>query len=90
MTDQQMQDLVKECGLVWHRGYLPLFNGDPTNRYAVLIEAAIAAEREACAALCMTFDDTHEANRGHGPEMCAEAIRARSNEQRLPAPKASE
>ena len=37
--------------------------------------AATMAERERCAVLCMTFDDTHEANRGHGPEMCAEAIR---------------
>lgn len=40
---------------------------------------AVALEREACAALCMTFDDTHEANRGHGPTMCADAIRLRSN-----------
>jgi len=41
MTDEQMRDLVKECGLDWHRGYMPLFDGDPTNRYAVLIEAVI-------------------------------------------------
>ena len=46
MTDEQMQDLVTECGLDWHRGYMPLFDGDPTNRYAVLIEATVAAERE--------------------------------------------
>ena len=79
MTDEQMRDLVKECGLDWQRGYVALFDGDDTNRYAVLICAAMAAEREACALLCMTFDDTHEANRGHGPEICADAIRARSN-----------
>lgn len=39
LTDEQMRDLVKECGLDWQRGYMPLFDGDPTNRYAVLIEA---------------------------------------------------
>jgi hypothetical protein len=52
MTDEQMRDVVKDCGLDWHRGYMPLFAGDPTNRYAVLIEAVEAAERERCAALC--------------------------------------
>jgi len=52
MTDEQMRDLVKECGLDWQRGYMPLFDGDPTNRYAVLIEAVEAAERERCAKLC--------------------------------------
>jgi len=41
MTDEQMRNLVKECGIDWHRGYMPLFDGDPTNRYAVLIEAVI-------------------------------------------------
>ena len=46
MTGEQMRDLVKECGLDWHRGYMPLFDNDPTNRYAVLIEAVEAAERE--------------------------------------------
>lgn len=40
LTDEQMRYLVKECGLDWQRGYMPLFDGDPTNRYAVLIEAA--------------------------------------------------
>jgi hypothetical protein len=43
LSDEQMRDLVKECGLDWQRGYMPLFDGDPTNRYAVLIEAAIEA-----------------------------------------------
>ena len=46
MTDEQMQDLVKECGLDWQRGYMPLFEGDPTNRYAVLIEAVDAAKHK--------------------------------------------
>lgn len=46
MSDEEMRDLVKDCGLDWHRGYMPLFDGDPTNRYAVLIESAVAAERE--------------------------------------------
>ena len=45
MTEDRMRDLVKECGLNWRHGYMPLFDGDPTNRYAVLIEAAVAAER---------------------------------------------
>jgi len=52
MTDEQMRDLVKECGLDWQRGYMPLFDGDPTNRYAVLIEAVEAAERERAAKTC--------------------------------------
>ena len=39
LTLEQQRELVKECGLDWHRGYIPLFDGDPTNRYAVLIEA---------------------------------------------------
>jgi hypothetical protein len=41
LTDERMQELVKECGLDWQRGYMPLFDDDPTNRYAVLIEAAV-------------------------------------------------
>ena len=45
MTDEQKRDLVKECGLDWHRGFVPLFEGDETNRYAVLIDAAIRADR---------------------------------------------
>lgn len=57
LSDEQMRELVKESGLDWQRGYLPLFDGDPTNRYAVLINAALAAaepviraeERERCA-----------------------------------------
>ena len=40
MTDEQMRDLVQECGLDWQSGYIRLFPGDPTNRYAVLIKAA--------------------------------------------------
>lgn len=44
MNAEQMRDLVKGCGLDWQRGYMPLFDGDPTNRYAVLIDAAVAAE----------------------------------------------
>ena len=49
MTNEQMRDLVKECGLNWHRGFMPLFEGDDTNRYAVLIAEAMRIEREACA-----------------------------------------
>ena len=37
LTDEQARDLVKECGLDWQRGYMPLFDDDPTNRYEVLI-----------------------------------------------------
>ena len=43
LTEEQRRDLVKECGLDWQRGYMPLFEGDPTNRYAVLVEAVEAA-----------------------------------------------
>ena len=42
LTPEQIQELVKECGLDWKRGYMPLFDGDPTNRYAVLVEAVEA------------------------------------------------
>ena len=57
MTDEQMRDLVKDCGLDWQRGYMPLFDGDPTNRYAVLIEAVQAAERERICAAIKAEDD---------------------------------
>ena len=76
MTNEQMRNLVKECGLDWQRGYMPLFDDDPTNRYAVLIEAAMTAERERCVAHC---DEV--ANRMvdsgviSGAEECARLIR---------------
>ena len=57
MTDEQMQELVKESGLDWHRGYMPLFDGDPTNRYTALIEAVVAAERERLAKLAEQDED---------------------------------
>jgi hypothetical protein len=77
MTDEQMRDLVKECGLDWQRGYMPLFDGDPTNRYAVLIESVEAAERERCAKIC---ESEPERQRADGvwacdQQACAEAIR---------------
>jgi hypothetical protein len=43
LTDEQIRDLVKECGLDWHRGFYPLFDGDETNRFAVLVQATEAA-----------------------------------------------
>jgi hypothetical protein len=43
LTEAQQRDLVKECGFDWHKGYMPLFDGDPTNRFSVLIEAVEAA-----------------------------------------------
>lgn len=46
MTDEQKQSVVQECGLDWQRGYIPLFDGDPTNRYSVLIECVEIVERE--------------------------------------------
>jgi len=52
VTKDQMRELVKECGLDWHKGFMPLFDGDDTNRYAVLIEAAMSHEREQCALVC--------------------------------------
>jgi hypothetical protein len=70
MTEDQMRDLVKECGLDWQRGYMPLFDGDPTNRYAVLIEAALDSEAEDCALVCEDFDAC-------SPQYIARAIRAR-------------
>lgn len=42
-------------------------------------EAGAKAEREICAKICEAQIDSFEANRGYGPEICAEAIRMRSN-----------
>ena len=42
MTLDSVIELVKECGLDWHRGFVPLFADDPTNRFAVLVEAVEA------------------------------------------------
>lgn len=39
LSDDQVRDLAKDCGLDWQRGYMPLFDGDLTNRYAVFAEA---------------------------------------------------
>jgi hypothetical protein len=83
MTDEQMRDLVKECGLDWQRGYMPLFDDDPTNRYAVLIEAVEALERDACAKVCQSLpsfgpDDGSAEWYGLGVLACADAIRARA------------
>ena len=39
LSDAEQRELVKECGLDWEKGSIPLFAGDTTNRYAVLIEA---------------------------------------------------
>jgi len=43
LTDEAVRELVGECGLDWHRGYMPLFADDPTNRYEVLCRAIEAA-----------------------------------------------
>ena len=60
MNDDEMREVVKECGLDWHRGYMPLFDSDPTNRYAVLIEAVVAAERERNQQIALAWGNTHE------------------------------
>jgi len=39
-SEEQMENLVRECGLDWDRGFLPSFIEDDTNRYVRLIEAA--------------------------------------------------
>jgi hypothetical protein len=96
MTPEQMRELVKECGLDWPRGFMPLFCNDPTNRFAVLIEAAMAAEREACAAICeqRSADHWHDLKDPASPfrgdprpkamadeaEQCAKAIKERGNQ----------
>ena len=76
MNSEQMQELVKESGLDWHRGYMPPFDGDPTNRYAVLIEAVIeatvAAERERWTDAVMMELDSN----GHAEAIVIEATRA--------------
>lgn len=44
-----------------------------------MFHEAVKLEREACAKICEGQIDSFEANRGYGPEICAEAIRKRSN-----------
>ena len=41
VTRDQIRDMVKECGIDWHRGFVPLFDGDDTNRYEVLVREVI-------------------------------------------------
>lgn len=41
VTREQIRDTVKECGLDWHRGFVPLFDGDDTNRYEVLVREVV-------------------------------------------------
>jgi hypothetical protein len=57
MKDEEKRDLVKSCGLDWHRGYMPLYDNDETNRYAVLIDEAISVERQRCAAVARRLRD---------------------------------
>lgn len=81
MTLDEMRGLVKECGLDWNRGFVPLFGGDPTNRYVVLIDAVAAKTREECAKIC---DEMAACDLVEGPaarhmsrayEVAAQAIR---------------
>lgn len=58
MKDERVIELVKECGLDWRRGFVPLFDGDPTNRYAVLVEAVAAETREECARRCKEMSES--------------------------------
>lgn len=73
MNEEQMRDLVKECDLDWQRGYVALFEGDDTNRYAVLIAATVAAERERIADLLAGCATEAE---GHGPVDVGASIRS--------------
>ena len=41
VTRDQIRDMVKECGIDWHRGFVPLFDGDDTNRYEILVREVI-------------------------------------------------
>lgn len=65
MNEREIRNLVQDCGLDWHKGFMPLFDGDTTNRFAVLVEAVAAAERERCAKLA----DDHECG-GEDDFMC--------------------
>jgi len=78
MTDEQMRDLAKECGLDWQRGYASLFADDPTNRYAVLIGEVERITREECARLCEAEAAKWEGDGTPEPmsRICAAAIRA--------------
>lgn len=42
MMSDEVIDLVRECGLDWQRGFMPLFEDDPTNRFGVLVRAVEA------------------------------------------------
>ena len=89
MTEDQMRNLVKECGLDWHRGFMPLFDGDPTNRYAVLIAAAQADAYERAAKVCLEMANERPttlrseracSSRNQRAAQCHDAIRALAKE----------
>jgi hypothetical protein len=77
VSEEQMYNLVKECGLDWHRGFMPLFDGDPTNRYVVLIEAVMQYAYADAAKVCRELDDAPFADiEQPTPHDCADAIEA--------------
>lgn len=41
MTEDEMRDLVNQCGLDWQRGYKQYYYNPPRHRYRDLIEATI-------------------------------------------------
>lgn len=69
---EQVVEWAVQCELQDEFGVSGFAYMDRCLQFAALAYAAgQAAEREACAELCMTFDGTHESDRGHGPEICA-------------------
>ena len=54
MNEDGMRELVDGAGLDWQRGYT--LGEDATNRFSVLILAAVAAERERCAQIVREAD----------------------------------
>lgn len=60
VTREWVRDLVKESGLDWHRGFAPLFDGDDTNRYEVLVRAALAAAPVQSAARAIAEEQSYD------------------------------
>ena len=57
MNEDRMRELVKDADLDWQRGYM--LGEDETNRFRVLILAAVAAERERCAQIVRESWEVH-------------------------------
>lgn len=76
LKELEWQILERERERMKAKGWRHCAEGQRTTQYCGLLEAAVKAEREACARLCENFATTSEMEFGTCIE-CAEAIRKR-------------